>query len=94
MRSVRKTLVWVVLTVAAVTALIYIADDLWARSHGRPVEQMEVDSYYVAMNHWNQLEYSIGKPTMQTCIDALLPHFGYVPCWYLRRHTLQRVKTY
>jgi len=46
---------------------------------------------YAAMNRWNQVEYSVGTPIIETCVDALMPHFGYVPCWYLRRHTIQQV---
>jgi len=46
---------------------------------------------YAEVNHYNQVEYSIGTPAIETCIEALLPHFGYAPCWYLRRHTLQQI---
>jgi hypothetical protein len=91
MRTVRKLLLWGCLALAGVTLFAYALDDLWARFRGRPVEQMKVDRVYRAMNHWNQVEYSLGTPIMQTCVDALMPHFGYLPCWYLRRHTLQYV---
>jgi len=60
-------------------------------TRGRSVEQMKVDRVYAAMHHWNQVEYSLGTLIMQTCVDALMPHFGYVPCWYLPRHTLQHI---
>ncbi len=58
---------------------------------GRPLEQMKVGRVYAAMNHWNQVEHSVGTPVTETRIDALMPHFGYVPCLYPRRHTLQQV---
>jgi len=45
------------------------------------------------VNHWNQVEYSVGPSVMQTCVDALMPHFGYTPCWYLRRHTYQQISS-
>ncbi len=73
------------------TGLIYLADDLYARSRGRPVEQLKIGRVYAAVNHYNQVEYSIGPPAMVTCVEALMPHFSYVPCWYLRRHTLQQI---
>lgn len=79
------------LALAVFAAFLYAADDLWARYRGRPTEQIKVGLYYAAMNHFNQIEYSVGPPVMMTCVDALLPHFGYVPCWYLRRHTIQKV---
>jgi len=94
MRTVSKILLGGCLAFVVLTAFIYGVDDLWARFRGRPVEQMKVDRVYLAMNHWNQVEYSLGTPIMQTCVDALMPHFGYVPCWYLRRNTLQQVKTF
>jgi len=94
MRTVFKFLLRGCLALAALSAFVYVADDLWARFRGRPVEHMKVDRYYSDLNHWNEVEYSVGTPVVQTCVDALMPHFGYVPCWYLRRHTLQQVKTY
>ena len=94
MRTISKILLRGCLALVVLTALIYSVDDLWARFRERPVEQMKVDRVYLAMNHWNQVEYSLGTPIMQTCVDALMPHFGYVPCWYLRRNTLQQVKTF
>jgi len=94
MRTVGKILAWGCLALIGLATCAYAADDLWARFRGRPVQQMKVDRVYLAMNHWNQVEYSLGTPIMQTCVDALMPHFGLVPCWYLRRHTLQQVKTF
>ena len=91
MRSFRKILLRGCLGLAGLTALVYAADDIWARLQGRPVEQVKVDRVYAVMNHWNQVEYSVGTPVIETCIDALMPHFGYAPCWYLRRHTLQTI---
>jgi hypothetical protein len=91
MRHFRKHLLRGFLALATLTALVYAGDDLWARHRGRPVEHLKVDRIYAAMNQFNQVEYSVGTPTMQTCVDALMPHFGYVPCWYLRRHTFQQV---
>jgi hypothetical protein len=72
-------------------ALTYLADDLWARSRGRPLEEIKIDRVYADVNHWNQVEYSIGSPILEMCIDSLMPHFGYTPCWYLRRHTLRQI---
>ena len=91
MRKLRKFALWGCLVLAGLAAFTYAADDLWARFRGQPTEQMKVGRYYAAMNHWNEVEYSVGTPTMETCVDALMPHFGYVPCWYLRRHPIQQV---
>jgi hypothetical protein len=91
MRTFRKILLRGCLALAGLTALIYAGDDFWARRQGRPVEQVKVYLVYADMNHWNQVEYSAGKQVMETCVDALMPHFGYTPCWYLRTHTLRQI---
>ncbi len=79
------------LALVSLAAFIYLGDDLWARYRGRPVEQMKIGRLYAAVNHFNELEYSVGTPVMETCVDALMPHFGYTPCWYLRRHDIRQI---
>ena len=91
LRTIRKTALVGCLALVSLTVVIYLADDLWARYRGRPVEQMKVGRLYAAVNHFNELEYSVGTPVMETCVDALLPHFGYTPCWYLRRHDIRQI---
>lgn len=90
-RSIRTTVLWGCLLLIGLTALLYVGDDLWARLQGKPMEQMTVGRLYAVMNRYNQVEYSVGTPITETCVDALMPHFGYVPCWYLRRHTIQQI---
>ncbi len=91
LRTIRKIALRGCLAVAGLAALIYAADDLWARYQGRPVEQVQVGRLYAAVNQFNQVEYSVGTPVMVTCVDALLPHFGHAACWYLRRHNIQQI---
>ena len=93
MRAFRTIALKICLALAALCALLYGVDDVSARLRGKPTEQMKVDRIYSAVNHWNQVEYSVGTPEMQTCVDALLPHFGYMPCWYLRKHPIEQVSS-
>jgi hypothetical protein len=79
------------MALAIVAGLCYTGDDLWARYKAQPTQQMKVDRIYAAMTHWNYVEYSVGAPLMETCLDALMRHFGYTPCWYLRRHTIREI---
>ncbi len=39
----------------------------------------------------NKLEYMPGDVEDETCVNSLFPHLGDSPCWYLRKHTRQRV---
>jgi hypothetical protein len=54
---------------------------------------MRVDHLYTSTNKWNEVEWSRGNPTTERCVYALLPHFGYAPCWYLKRHPIQVTNT-
>lgn len=91
MRTVLRVARQLCLALLSMAVLIYVGDDLWARFRGQPVEHIRVGRYYAAVNHWNEVEYSVGTPVVETCVDALMPHFGHTPCWYLRRHTIQQV---
>jgi hypothetical protein len=51
----------------------------------------------VVVNHYTAVLQKNGKTTMTfdppqpwTCVNSLFPHQGYLPCWYLRKHTDQR----
>jgi len=91
MRTFLKIALWGCFALFTLAAFVYGADDVWARFRGRPLEQIKIGRYYAVMNRWKEIEYSVGSPTMETCVDALLPHFGHTPCWYLKRHTIQEV---
>jgi hypothetical protein len=51
----------------------------------------------VRVNHYTAVLQKNGKTTLTfdppqawTCVNALFPHSGSLPCWYLRRHPDQR----
>ena len=91
MRTIRRIALWGCFALSGLAGLIYLGDDLYARSRGRPVEHIKVGRVYAAVNHYNQVEYSIGPSAIETCVEALLTHFGYTPCWYLRQHRIQQI---
>jgi hypothetical protein len=51
----------------------------------------------VIVNHYTAVLQKSGKTTLTfdppqpwTCVNALFPHQGWLPCWYLSRHPDQR----
>jgi hypothetical protein len=51
----------------------------------------------VIVNHYTAVLQKNGKtlltfdpPQPWTCVNALFPHAGFLPCWYLSRHPDQR----
>jgi hypothetical protein len=51
----------------------------------------------VVVNHYTAVLQKNGKTTLTfdppqpwTCVNSLFPHQGWLPCWYLSKHTDQR----
>jgi hypothetical protein len=85
----------ILLSLVGLCAVVYALDDLWARYRGKPVVEVKVDRDFTAQNRWSQIEYSISTPeaeTSRTCVQAMLPHFGYLPCWYVVKHTIRQAE--
>jgi hypothetical protein len=78
----------------ALTALAYAAD--YAIFHHRvatnhqPFGQIMVTTYDAVPQKSGKTQFIFNPPELQTCVNALFPQKGYVPCWYLQRHAEQR----
>lgn len=87
------------LAVIVLFCLAYAVDYLQLRCriwrNWNPYGTVTVQVMYVisekAPQGVNKTEYSSGGAQDQTCVNSLFPHFGYKPCWYLRRRTQQRI---
>jgi len=77
-----------------VTAFAYAVDYVLFRyrvaANRQPFGQVTVTSYDAVPQKNGKTEFIFNPPQAQTCVHALFPHAGYVPCWYLQRHTEQR----
>jgi len=76
------------------TLLTYAADYGVFRyrvaTNRHPFSQITVTSYDAVLQKNGKTEFLFNPPEAQTCVNALFPRAGYVPCWYLQRHTEQR----
>jgi hypothetical protein len=83
-----------ILALLGVSALVYGLD--YAIFRIRAVTRH--DAYgSVIVNHYTAVLQKNGKTTLTfdppqpwTCVNALFPHQGWLPCWYLTRHPDQR----
>ncbi len=77
----------------AVTALAYPVDYGVFRyrvaANRQAFAQITVMSYDAIPQKSGKTQFIFHPPEPQTCVNALFPHAGYVPCWYLQRHTEQ-----
>jgi hypothetical protein len=76
--------------IAAALIIFYVGDDLSAR-FGIPGKRptfgtVSVRREYAVLQKNKKTELTFDPPEDQACVNALLPHFGVEPCWYLSRH--------
>ena len=80
--------------VLAGTLLAYAVDYIVFRyrvaANRQPFGQMTVSRYDAVKQKSGKTEFIFNPPERQTCVHALFPHSGFVPCWYLQRHTEPR----
>jgi len=78
-----------------VTALAYAVDYAVFRyrvaTNRQPYGQITVTSYDAVPQKSGKTEFIFNPPETQTCVNSLFPREGYEPCWYLQRHTEQRI---
>ena len=81
--------------VLAFCALLYAGDYLVVRipiPKSRPAfGTVTVRPYYDVALKSGKSDYYILDPQQQTCVNSLLPHLGFTPCWYLRKHAHPRI---
>ena len=78
----------------ALTLLAYGTDYAIFRyrlaTNRQPFGQITVTRYDAVAQKNGRTQFIFNPPESQTCVHALFPRAGYVPCWYLERHTEQR----
>ncbi|HEY6770589.1 MAG TPA: hypothetical protein VI386_38080 [Candidatus Sulfotelmatobacter sp.] len=48
---------------------------------------VSVQHSYAVRKKTGKTEYLFDPPQPETCVRSLFAHQGYLPCWYLTRHT-------
>jgi hypothetical protein len=59
-------------------------------SNRQPFGQVTVTRYDAVAQKNGRTLFIFNPPEAQTCVHALFPRAGFVPCWYLQKHTEQR----
>jgi hypothetical protein len=77
------------------TAVLTFAIDfglfrLRVASNRNPYGSVVVSHYYAVSQKSGKTQFIFDPPAPETCVNALYPHAGMQPCWYLQRHPEQR----
>jgi hypothetical protein len=57
-----------------------------------PYDTVTVQVYYAVPQKTGKMEYDFQSSQPETCVTALFPHLGHLPCWYARKHTDREIK--
>jgi hypothetical protein len=80
----------VLLYAAVFVAVVYLADYLAAKTN--PLGSVQVQPYLAIHLKNKKTEFDFDVPTeTQSCVVSFAPHMGYLPCWYLKKRTVQRI---
>jgi hypothetical protein len=86
-----------VLCLVLAGALVYVCDSVSLRyripSSRQQFGSVTVQRSYVIPMKDGKTQYAFDPPAPQECVNALFPHYGDPPCWYLNRHKRQQVNT-
>lgn len=82
----------VLLALIGATAVLYAADFVWAHARQPSFADVQIERFLAIAEHFNKVSYERTDPVSERCVYALFPQYGYTPCWYLMRHTVQFVK--
>jgi hypothetical protein len=55
-----------------------------------PYGSVVVRRTYAVLQKNGKTQFIFDPPAPENCVNALFPHSGMKPCWYLRRHPEQR----
>ena len=91
LRRIFVTLIVAVIGVAAVAyGLDYAVFRIRAATNRGAYGSVTVNHYYAVLQKNGKTQFIFDPPQPQTCVNALFPHAGWLPCWYLTRHPDQR----
>lgn len=93
-RWVRRIVLWTGMVIMGSAAFAYCVDFLVFRTrvatNRSPYGSVVVSHSYAVLQKNGKTQFIFDPPQPQNCVNALFPHGGLSPCWYLRRHPQQR----
>jgi hypothetical protein len=88
----KRVLIAVVALAAALYAYDYLSVQhrMAAQQQGDPFDTVTFPHILAIPQKGNRVEYAIdaiAPMQWESCIHSIFPHYGYTPCWYVRRAT-------
>jgi hypothetical protein len=81
----------ILILLVAFPAVAYVGDWAVVKLRGNPTSTVTIKQYYAIPHKGNKLEYVPAEPDDEECVQALFPHGGDRPCWYVSGHTRRQI---
>ena len=81
----------VLIAILVSLVVLYLADYLALRLRRQPLGSVTIQRYDAIAQKNGKTEFDFEDPITQTCVHSLFPHMASQPCWYLSRHSEQRI---
>jgi hypothetical protein len=89
-RIALKSILVLVGTSLLAFALDYLIFRIRVATNANPYGSLVVSHYTAVLQKNGKTTFTFDPPQPWTCVNALFPHGGSLPCWYLSRHPEQR----
>jgi hypothetical protein len=77
--------------IVVLVCILYAGDLISVKLRRDPLSIVQINKIYAVPQKGGKTEFDAGDPESQTCVNAVFPHLGYSPCWYVNRHRNQQV---
>ena len=81
----------IVIGAAAALAALYVGDFAFIHLSANQFDTVTLTRLYATALKGSKIDFQPGDSTDVQCVNALFPHFGKSPCWYVRRHKEVRI---
>jgi hypothetical protein len=90
-QSIKRTLARALLIALATLFATFAADDARVRLIHAPLRTVNVKRYLAIPQKGGKFQFVFDGTEVRPCVNALFPHQGNQPCWYLNRHKTERI---
>jgi hypothetical protein len=82
-----RALMWFAILLSVAFAADYLALRYRIAAKRDPFAHVEIQNYYAIHKKGGKTELTFAGTQTEVCVNAIFPHLGDAPCWYVRRHT-------
>jgi hypothetical protein len=81
----------ILILLVAIPGAAYLVDYAVVSLRGNPTANVTIKQFYAIPQKGNKVQYAPADSAVEECVDALFPHSGDRPCWYVNQHTRRQI---